>query len=75
MNFKSLYYQRSKNLITPTTLRKSFVTFLKRNYGNDEKLLNDAAISMLHSRKVQDQYYSKLSATEKARNISKLYEK
>ena len=66
--FKAMYYQRSKKLITPTTLRKSFVTHLKRK--GDEKLLEEAANSMLHSKRVQDQYYSKLSSTEKAQSIS-----
>lgn len=68
MMFKSQYYQRSKKLITPTTLRKSFVTYLKRI--GDDKLLDEAAASMLHSKRIQDKYYSKLTATEKARNIS-----
>ena len=68
MMFKSLYFQRTKKLITPTTLRKSFVTYLKRI--GDEKLLDEAASSMLHSKRIQERYYSKLTATEKARNIS-----
>ena len=69
MMFKSYYYQRSKKLITPTTLRKSFVTHLKRI--GDEKILDEAAVSMLHSKRVQEQYYTKLTSTEKATNISK----
>ena len=68
MMFKRLYYQRSKKLITPTTLRKSFVTYLKRK--GDEKILEDAAASMLHTKRIQDRYYSKLTSTERARNIS-----
>ena len=67
--FKSMYYQRSKKLITPTTLRKSFVTYLKRMEESD-KIMEAAATSMLHSKNVQDKYYSKLSATERARIIS-----
>ena len=68
MMMKNMYFQRSKKLITPTTLRKSFVTHLKKI--GDEKLLDEAASAMLHSKRIQEKYYTKLTSTEKAMAIS-----
>ena len=68
MTFKNYYFQRSKKLKTPTTLRKSFVTYLKRI--GDDKLLDEAASAMLHSKRIQEKYYTKLTSTEKATTIS-----
>ena len=68
--FKYLYFNRTKRIITPTTLRKSLVTHLME-INTEEREMKEVAQAMLHSHYTQQRYYSKLSSQQKADKVKK----
>ena len=66
-----MYFNRSKKIVTLSTLRKSIVTFMMNNKYSDDKM-KELAEAMLHSYYTQQRYYNKLSSQQRADRVQEI---